>query len=205
MKTSCTHFQSSAGAFTYIRDYYNSGYSSDLSHPALSINISLMLVRYTHTCCLSYTDTDTYLQYTKYIRVIAPTQTLMVFIKSDSVLICLCLRVRLRSVSLRKHCWTTGGAFWLPVSVPRWESVMKCVCVYSLVSVSFWPGFFLQVCDYYRECTRVLESSECVSGKKEWRKLLWMKISYFSALTHVSGWRLAHSNAQFIHKQHSVE
>ncbi|GAA6081368.1 tyrosine-protein phosphatase non-receptor type 23b isoform X1, partial [Tachysurus ichikawai] len=43
MKTSCTHFQSSAGAFTYIRDHYNSGYSSDLSHPALSININLML------------------------------------------------------------------------------------------------------------------------------------------------------------------
>lgn len=33
----------------------------------------------------------------------------------------------------------------------------------------------------------MLESSDCVSGKKEWRKLLGMKVSYFSAITHVSG------------------
>ncbi|XP_058233386.1 tyrosine-protein phosphatase non-receptor type 23b isoform X2 [Hemibagrus wyckioides] len=111
MKTSCTHFQSSAGAFTYIRDYYNSGYSSDLGHPALSINISLMLGQ-AQECLLEKTLLDN-----------------------------------------RKS--------------------------FLIARIS------AQVCDYYRECTRVLESSECVSGKKEWRKLLWMKISYFSAVTHL--------------------
>ncbi|XP_060713065.1 tyrosine-protein phosphatase non-receptor type 23b [Tachysurus vachellii] len=111
MKTSCTHFQSSAGAFTYIRDHYNSGYSSDLSHPALSINISLMLGQ-AQECLLEKTLLDN-----------------------------------------------------------RKSLVIARICA--------------QVCDYYRECTRVLETSDCVSGKKEWRKLLWMKISYFSAVTHL--------------------
>lgn len=44
-----------------------------------------------------------------------------------------------------------------------------------------------QVCDYYKDCLRVLENSECVPGRiqKEWRKLINMKISYFSAITHL--------------------
>lgn len=44
MKVSCTHFQCSAGAFTYLRDHYSHSYSSDMSSQALSININLMLV-----------------------------------------------------------------------------------------------------------------------------------------------------------------
>ncbi|MCI4392313.1 hypothetical protein PGIGA_G00144570 [Pangasianodon gigas] len=111
MKTSCTHFQCAAGAFTYIRDHYNSGYSSDLSHQALSINISLMLGQ-AQECLLEKTLLDN-----------------------------------------------------------RKSLLIARICA--------------QVCDYYRECTRVLESSDCVSGKKEWRKLLSMKISYFSAITHL--------------------
>uniref|UniRef100_A0A8B9HJR2 Protein tyrosine phosphatase, non-receptor type 23, b n=1 Tax=Astyanax mexicanus TaxID=7994 RepID=A0A8B9HJR2_ASTMX len=104
MKTSCTHFQCSAGAFTYIRDHYNFNYSSDISHQALSINISLMLVN-SHALIHSYT---------------------------------------------------------------------------LLLSL------FSQVCEYYKECVRVLENSEGTFGKKEWRKLIYMKISYFSAVTYVS-------------------
>ncbi|XP_043073303.1 tyrosine-protein phosphatase non-receptor type 23b [Puntigrus tetrazona] len=44
-----------------------------------------------------------------------------------------------------------------------------------------------QVCDYYKDCLRVLDNSECVPGRiqKEWRKLVNMKISYFSAITHL--------------------
>uniref|UniRef100_A0A672KMW8 Tyrosine-protein phosphatase non-receptor type 23-like n=1 Tax=Sinocyclocheilus grahami TaxID=75366 RepID=A0A672KMW8_SINGR len=44
-----------------------------------------------------------------------------------------------------------------------------------------------QVCDYYKNCLRVLDNSECVPGRiqKEWRKLISMKISYFSAITHL--------------------
>uniref|UniRef100_A0A8C2JCF8 Protein tyrosine phosphatase, non-receptor type 23, b n=1 Tax=Cyprinus carpio TaxID=7962 RepID=A0A8C2JCF8_CYPCA len=44
-----------------------------------------------------------------------------------------------------------------------------------------------QVCDYYKDCLRVLDNSECVPGRlqKEWRKLISMKISYFSAITHL--------------------
>jgi len=48
MKVSCTHFQCSAGAFTYLRDHYNHSYSSDMSGQALSIKISLMLVNTVH-------------------------------------------------------------------------------------------------------------------------------------------------------------
>lgn len=44
MKVSCTHFQCSAGAFTYLRDHYNHSYSSDMNSQTLSINICLMLV-----------------------------------------------------------------------------------------------------------------------------------------------------------------
>ncbi|KAM9493445.1 LOW QUALITY PROTEIN: tyrosine-protein phosphatase non-receptor type 23b [Clarias gariepinus] len=110
MKTSCTHFQSAAGAFTHIRDYYSSTYSADLSHQALSINISLMLGQ-AQECVLEKTLLDH-----------------------------------------RKSL------------------------VIARISA--------QVCVFYRECVHVLESSDCVSGKKEWKKLLWMKISYFSAVTH---------------------
>ncbi|XP_057211388.1 tyrosine-protein phosphatase non-receptor type 23b [Triplophysa rosa] len=44
-----------------------------------------------------------------------------------------------------------------------------------------------QVCDYYKDCLRVLEHSECVPGRiqKEWRKLISLKISYFTAITHL--------------------
>ncbi|XP_067267460.1 tyrosine-protein phosphatase non-receptor type 23b isoform X1 [Chanodichthys erythropterus] len=44
-----------------------------------------------------------------------------------------------------------------------------------------------QVCDYYKDCLRVLDNSECVPGRiqKEWRKLVSMKISYFRAITHL--------------------
>ncbi|RXN26323.1 tyrosine- phosphatase non-receptor type 23-like protein [Labeo rohita] len=44
-----------------------------------------------------------------------------------------------------------------------------------------------QVCDYYKDCLRVLDNSDCVPGRiqKEWRKLVSMKISYFSAITHL--------------------
>ncbi|XP_051520675.1 tyrosine-protein phosphatase non-receptor type 23-like isoform X1 [Myxocyprinus asiaticus] len=44
-----------------------------------------------------------------------------------------------------------------------------------------------QVCAYYKDCLRVLDNSECVPGRiqKEWRKLICLKISYFSAITHL--------------------
>uniref|UniRef100_W5LSE8 Protein tyrosine phosphatase, non-receptor type 23, b n=1 Tax=Astyanax mexicanus TaxID=7994 RepID=W5LSE8_ASTMX len=112
MKTSCTHFQCSAGAFTYIRDHYNFNYSSDISHQALSINISLMLAQ-AQECLLEKTLLD-----------------------------------NRKSVLIARIC--------------------------------------TQVCEYYKECVRVLENSEGTFGKKEWRKLIYMKISYFSAVTYVS-------------------
>ncbi|XP_062841796.1 tyrosine-protein phosphatase non-receptor type 23b [Trichomycterus rosablanca] len=111
MKTSCTHFQSSAGAFTYIRDNYNCSYSSDISHQALSINISLMMAQ-AQECLLEKTLLDN-----------------------------------------------------------RKSSLIARICA--------------QVCDYYRDCVRALDSSEWTSGKKDWRKLIQMKISYFSAVKHL--------------------
>lgn len=44
-----------------------------------------------------------------------------------------------------------------------------------------------QVCDYYKDCLRVLDHSECVPGRiqKEWRKLVGLKISYFTAVTNL--------------------
>ncbi|TRY65701.1 hypothetical protein DNTS_005550 [Danionella cerebrum] len=44
-----------------------------------------------------------------------------------------------------------------------------------------------QVCDHYKDSLRALDNSECLPGKilKEWRKLITMKISYFSAITHL--------------------
>ncbi|CAM4635979.1 unnamed protein product [Leuciscus chuanchicus] len=44
-----------------------------------------------------------------------------------------------------------------------------------------------RVCDYYKDCLRLLDNSECVPGRiqKEWGKLISMKISYFSAITHL--------------------
>lgn len=44
MKVSCTHFQCSAGAFSYLRDHYSHNFSVDMSHQILSLNINLMLV-----------------------------------------------------------------------------------------------------------------------------------------------------------------
>ncbi|MED6251346.1 hypothetical protein ATANTOWER_028946, partial [Ataeniobius toweri] len=43
MKVSCTHFQCSAGAFSYLRDHFSHNYSVDMSHQILSLNINLML------------------------------------------------------------------------------------------------------------------------------------------------------------------
>uniref|UniRef100_A0A3B5PP88 Tyrosine-protein phosphatase non-receptor type 23 n=1 Tax=Xiphophorus maculatus TaxID=8083 RepID=A0A3B5PP88_XIPMA len=43
MKVSCTHFQCSAGAFSYLRDHFNHNYSVDMSHQILNLNINLML------------------------------------------------------------------------------------------------------------------------------------------------------------------
>ncbi|XP_028673299.2 tyrosine-protein phosphatase non-receptor type 23 [Erpetoichthys calabaricus] len=43
MKVSCTHFQCSAGAFSYLRDHFRHDYSVDMSHLILSLNINLML------------------------------------------------------------------------------------------------------------------------------------------------------------------
>ncbi|XP_066531139.1 tyrosine-protein phosphatase non-receptor type 23b [Hoplias malabaricus] len=109
MKTSCTHFQCSAGAFSYIRDHHNFNYSSDISHQALSINISLMLAQ-AQECLLEKTLLD-----------------------------------NRKSVLVARVC--------------------------------------AQVCEYYKDCVRALEYSDCALGKKEWRKLIYMKISYFSAIT----------------------
>uniref|UniRef100_A0AAV2MDU0 BRO1 domain-containing protein n=1 Tax=Knipowitschia caucasica TaxID=637954 RepID=A0AAV2MDU0_KNICA len=43
MKVSCTHFQCSAGAFSYLRDHFSNNYSVDMSHQILNLNINLML------------------------------------------------------------------------------------------------------------------------------------------------------------------
>ncbi|MGH0159704.1 UNVERIFIED_CONTAM: hypothetical protein FKN15_037897 [Acipenser sinensis] len=44
MKVSCTHFQCSAGAFSYLRDHFSHNFSVDMSHQILNLNINLMLV-----------------------------------------------------------------------------------------------------------------------------------------------------------------
>ncbi|KAG7216424.1 hypothetical protein INR49_001910 [Caranx melampygus] len=43
MKVSCTHFQCSAGAFSYLRDNFSHNFSVDMSHQILNLNINLML------------------------------------------------------------------------------------------------------------------------------------------------------------------
>uniref|UniRef100_H3ANE5 BRO1 domain-containing protein n=1 Tax=Latimeria chalumnae TaxID=7897 RepID=H3ANE5_LATCH len=43
MKVSCTHFQCSAGAFSYLRDNFIHSYSVDMSHHILNLDINLML------------------------------------------------------------------------------------------------------------------------------------------------------------------
>uniref|UniRef100_A0A8C7QRQ9 Tyrosine-protein phosphatase non-receptor type 23 n=1 Tax=Oncorhynchus mykiss TaxID=8022 RepID=A0A8C7QRQ9_ONCMY len=43
MKVSCTHFQCSAGAFSYLRDHFSHNFSVDMSHQILNLNINLML------------------------------------------------------------------------------------------------------------------------------------------------------------------
>lgn len=55
MKVSCTHFQCSAGAFSYLRDHFSHNFSVDMSHQILNLNINLMLVG--HTC--KYTNIHT--------------------------------------------------------------------------------------------------------------------------------------------------
>lgn len=113
MKVSCTHFQCSAGAFTYLRDHYNHSYSSDMSGQALSIKISLMLAQ-AQECLLEKTLLDN-----------------------------------------------------------RKSHLIAKICA--------------RVCEYYKDCLRLLDNSECVPGRiqKEWGKLISMKISYFSAITHL--------------------
>ncbi|XP_051948770.1 LOW QUALITY PROTEIN: tyrosine-protein phosphatase non-receptor type 23-like [Xyrauchen texanus] len=113
MKVSCTHFQCSAGAFSYLRDHYNHSYSSDMSSQSLSINISLMLAQ-AQECLLEKTLLDN-----------------------------------------------------------RKSHLVARICA--------------QVCSYYKDCLRVLDNSECVPGRiqKEWRKLICLKISYFSGITNL--------------------
>ncbi|CAB1334339.1 unnamed protein product [Coregonus sp. 'balchen'] len=68
MKVSCTHFQCSAGAFSYLRDHFSHNFSVDMSHQILNLNINLMLVTirhtYTHThvrtCMCSHTHTHSH-------------------------------------------------------------------------------------------------------------------------------------------------
>uniref|UniRef100_A0A8C6P4J9 Protein tyrosine phosphatase, non-receptor type 23, a n=1 Tax=Nothobranchius furzeri TaxID=105023 RepID=A0A8C6P4J9_NOTFU len=43
MKVSCTHFQCSAGAFSYLKDHFSHNFSVDMSHQILNLNINLML------------------------------------------------------------------------------------------------------------------------------------------------------------------
>nr|XP_057909287.1 tyrosine-protein phosphatase non-receptor type 23 isoform X1 [Doryrhamphus excisus]XP_057909288.1 tyrosine-protein phosphatase non-receptor type 23 isoform X2 [Doryrhamphus excisus] len=43
MKVSCTHFQCSAGAFSYLRDHFSHSFSVDMSHQILNLNINLTL------------------------------------------------------------------------------------------------------------------------------------------------------------------
>ncbi|XP_077382621.1 tyrosine-protein phosphatase non-receptor type 23 isoform X2 [Festucalex cinctus] len=43
MKVSCTHFQCSAGAFSYLSDHFSHNFSVDMSHQILNLNINLML------------------------------------------------------------------------------------------------------------------------------------------------------------------
>ncbi|MGH0130712.1 UNVERIFIED_CONTAM: hypothetical protein FKN15_026560 [Acipenser sinensis] len=43
MKVSCTHFQCSAGAFSYLRDHFSHDFSVDMSHQIINLNINLML------------------------------------------------------------------------------------------------------------------------------------------------------------------
>uniref|UniRef100_A0A3B3QIR0 Tyrosine-protein phosphatase non-receptor type 23 n=1 Tax=Paramormyrops kingsleyae TaxID=1676925 RepID=A0A3B3QIR0_9TELE len=43
MKVSCTHFQCSAGAFSYLKDHFSHSFSVDMSHQILNLNINLML------------------------------------------------------------------------------------------------------------------------------------------------------------------
>ncbi|XP_054637809.1 tyrosine-protein phosphatase non-receptor type 23 [Dunckerocampus dactyliophorus] len=43
MKVSCTHFQCSAGAFSYLRDHFSHNFSVDMSHQILNLNINLTL------------------------------------------------------------------------------------------------------------------------------------------------------------------
>lgn len=64
----------------------------------------------------------------------------------------------------------------------RWQQAFDLQSTFN-----FNTNVWLQVCDYYKDCLRVLDNSECVPGRiqKEWRKLVSMKISYFRAITHV--------------------
>ncbi|XP_030645424.1 tyrosine-protein phosphatase non-receptor type 23b isoform X2 [Chanos chanos] len=125
MKVSCTHFQCSAGAFSYMRDHYNHNYSPDTQHQALSVNISLMLAQ-------------------------------------------------------AQEC--------------LWEkSLLDNRKNFLIARIS------AQVWDYYKECVRVLDSSECVLGKnqKEWTKLITMKMNYFSAITHLHMGKLSEEQQKF--------
>ncbi|RXN13563.1 tyrosine- phosphatase non-receptor type 23 isoform X1 [Labeo rohita] len=60
MKVSCTHFQCSAGAFTYLRDHFSHNFSVDMSHQILNLNINLMLVvDYYKEACRALENSET--------------------------------------------------------------------------------------------------------------------------------------------------
>ncbi|KAK7886461.1 hypothetical protein WMY93_026082 [Mugilogobius chulae] len=60
MKVSCTHFQCSAGAFSYLRDHFSHNYSVDMSHQILNLNINLMLVvDYYKEACRALENSET--------------------------------------------------------------------------------------------------------------------------------------------------
>lgn len=75
-----------------------------------------------------------------------------------------------------------GLKFYTCAYLSRWQQAFDLQSTFH-----FNTNVWLQVCDYYKDCLRVLDNSECVPGRiqKEWRKLVSMKISYFRAITHV--------------------
>ena len=112
MKVSCTHFQCSAGAFSYLRDHFSRNFSVDMSHQILNLNINLMLVSYIH---LARTHTH------------RRTKTCL----TSPFVPC---RARLRSVFWRSPCWTTGRVFSLLASALR-LTFYRCMKLCLILSV----------------------------------------------------------------------
>ena len=165
MKVSCTHFQCSAGAFSYLRDHFSHSFSVDMSHQILSLNINLMLVGSTPAGDQTFPWKRRIKSHHSPVR-----------------------RVRPRSASWRNPCWTTGRASWWPASVLRSSGCYGDGETVELQKLRL--SVLLQVVDYYKEACRALENSETASmlGKiqKDWKKLVQMKIYYFAAIAHVS-------------------